>query len=82
MKQLLTSLLTPYKYGNVEITDSWVTETHREILKERNVNRLYDIRDNVDKNITFQVSGNMRDSLLHLYEFAQYRINLFNKCKN
>lgn len=77
MRTVLNAIFSPYKYGNTDIDDSWVMRMHETIMKERNLRTLYHLRDEMDSKITFQVSGIIRERLLHLYEYAQYRINLF-----
>lgn len=76
--KLLQILFTPYVHKS-EINDSWIVSMHESIIRERSRKSLEAMRDNIDKLATFHVSGIIRDRLIHLYEFAQYRLNLMGR---
>lgn len=76
MRKLLQSLLTPYRYGNVEIDEWWISNMHKSISQQRSVKSLLTMREHISDNITYQVSGRTRESLIRLYEYADYRIKL------
>jgi flagellin-specific chaperone FliS len=75
----LLNILTPYKYGNHEITDKDIHDWHNGITFATGIKRLMSIRDEVSSKLTFQVTGYTYDSLVRLYEYANYRIGLMVK---
>lgn len=76
---LLNILRTPYKYGNVELTDGDLFGLWETIAREYSYKSLLAIQDNISDMITNQVSGILKERLMRLWEFANYRLQLMRK---